>query len=358
VTVRTLLLLSLVLPMQTGCYYGHLASGQWKLLWRRQPIDVATANDATPERTRALLRLVGSVRGFATELGLDVGGQYTSYVDWPGDRVVTTLVRTRPPSLEPVPWHFPLVGELPYKGYFDRARAEAEAARLRDEEGFDVCVSPVVAYSTLGWFDDPVTSPMLALGRERLVETLLHEFVHATAFLPDATDWNESVAQFIGEQAALRFFERHGDASTDATEAERYRAYLEDRWTIDARIEAFRDQLMAMGDAPDRARRRAAAERATRAELAALPLRQLDPDVMARVARLSDACLALRGTYVADRPRHAAVLAALGGDLPAMIARLSRWAEEERPPEAFYEVGGAGRSTADGASGADRSGGA
>ena len=78
---------------------------------------------------------------------------------------------------------------------------------LREEEGFDVCETAVSAYSTLGWLADPVTSPMLDHGPARLVETILHELVHATAFLPDEADFNEGVALFIGQQAAIRFFE-------------------------------------------------------------------------------------------------------------------------------------------------------
>jgi predicted aminopeptidase len=330
---------------QTGCYYSHLASGQIKLLWLRQPIEEATEDSAHPEETRALLRLVESVRTFAAEIGLNVEGQYTSYVDWPGDRIVTTLVRTRPGSLEVVPNWFPIVGELPYKGYFDQDRAEAEAKRLREDEGFDVCVSPVTAYSTLGWVDDPVTSPMLARGAGSLVETLLHELVHATAFLPDSADFNESVAQFIGQQAAILFFERisleHLEPGLALPEFSVIRATIEDRRAIAEIITAFRLELIEIGDDADRIERRRLAEIQTRARLAGLPLSMLDPVRVASGSRLSDACLALRGTYVQDLPRHAAVLVALNGDLEAMIARLSRWSEADRSVESFYQVGDA-----------------
>ncbi|MCA9506621.1 MAG: aminopeptidase, partial [Myxococcales bacterium] len=154
-------LLALLGLSATGCYYGELASGQLRMLWRREPIETVRADPDRPASTRDLLGLVGSVRKHAKAVGLEVGRQYTSYVEWPGDRVVTTLVRTRPGSLEPVPWRYPLLGRLPYRGYFDRAKAEAEAVRLREREGYDVCETGVTAYSTLGWLADPVTSPML-----------------------------------------------------------------------------------------------------------------------------------------------------------------------------------------------------
>ena len=329
----------LLMLCHSGCYYSHLASGQFKLLWLRQPIEEATEDPSHPEQTRELLRLVESVRRFAVDLGLRVEGQYTSYVDWPGDRIVTTLVRTRPGSLEAVPHWFPIVGELPYKGYFDQKRAEAEALRLRTEEGYDVCVSAVTAYSTLGWLDDPVTSPMLERGAESLVETLFHEWVHATAFFANEADFNESVAQFIGQQASIRFFENVSPESNERLpDASRVRDAIEDRHAIDRITEFFRNELIEIETAEDRVVRRDLAEARTREELAALPLRVFDPKYVASTARLSDACLALRGTYVRDLPRHARVLAELDGDLEAMISRLAEWADTNRPTEEFFHV--------------------
>ncbi|MBC8188399.1 MAG: aminopeptidase [Proteobacteria bacterium] len=326
-----------------GCYYSHLASGQFKLLWARQPIVEATVDPNHSDRTRELLKLVEPVRVFAQNLGLRVGDQYTSFVDWPGDRVITTLVRTRPGSLDAVPHWFPLVGELPYKGYFDRDRAEAEAMRLRDDEGFDVCVSPISAYSTLGWFADPITSPMLSRGAASLVETILHELVHATAFLPNEADFNESVAQFIGQQAAIRFFEQPARSEAeDWPEANALREAIDDRRAVNAAIATFRDQLVELEGTANHSERRAPLEFEARTRLAILPLRRLDAKGIAKTARLSNACLALRGTYVRDLPRHAKVLAALEGDLEAMIARLSKWADSERSAEQFFEIGETG----------------
>jgi predicted aminopeptidase len=326
---------------QSGCYYGHLASGQIKILWQRQPISDARVDPSHSEDVRSLLGLVESVREFASELGLRVDDQYTSYVDWPGDRIVTTVVRTRAGSLETVPWWFPIVGHLPYKGYFDQTRAEAEAERLLESGEYDVCVSGVTAYSTLGWLDDPVTRPMLGRGAGSLVETLLHELVHATAFLDGDVDFNEGVAQFIGQQAAIRYFERaETKVFTESTpalpSALRARDSIADRTLVAETTIAFKDRLMTLDGLPDRPSLRAAAEAQTRVELAELPLRVLDPQRIAVAARLSDACLALRGTYVRDLPRHARVLASLDGDLPAMIARLRRWADESRPSADFF----------------------
>jgi len=336
--------------LSSGCYYSHLASGQLKILWARQPIEGVIADPEIPLETRSLLRLVSGVREFASDLGLRVGNQYTSYVDWPEDRIVTTVVRTRPPSVEATPYWFPIIGHLPYKGYFDRSRAEAEAERLREADAFDVCVSGVTAYSTLGWMNDPVTAPMLRRGAASLVETLLHELVHATAFVSEDVDFNESVAQFIGQEAAIRFFTRESRAPIDSVsgdtlalvwpDPEYVRQSIQDRREIARTTGVFRERLVELEAEADPLAKRAAAEREARAELAALPLRVIDPEEIAAKARLSNACLALRGAYTRDLPRHAEVLASLDGDLEAMIRRLVRVADEEISPEDFYRIEG------------------
>jgi len=302
---------------------------------------------------------VEPVRAFARELGLRVRDQYTAYVDWPEeDRLITTLVRTRPGSLEPVPFRFPVLGRLPYKGYFDRERAARDAARLR-ARSFDVCESGVAAYSTLGWLDDPVTSPMLRRGPVSLIETILHELVHATAFLPGEAAFNESIAQFIGQEAAVRFFETRAQPPTPARaespgdggswpDPERVRGLFEDRRAIAREIIAFRARLLRLQESravEDPPGWRLREEDATRDRLAQLPLRVLSAEKMAAAARLSDACLALRGTYVEDLPRHARVLEALGGDLRAMIRRLRRWADEARSVDTFYRIAPSGEAT-------------
>ncbi|MEZ4330412.1 MAG: aminopeptidase [Myxococcota bacterium] len=363
---RALFALSLLVCLvASGCDYAHLAAGQLKILWHRRPLAAAVQDPRLPPDDRALLARVDSVRAFARALGLRVGNQYTSFVEWPGDRIVTTLVRTRPGSLETVGWWYPFLGRLPYRGYFDQVRAEREARRLRERQGYDVCVSAVTAYSTLGWLDDPVTSPMLGRGAANLVETLLHELVHATVFVDGDADFNEGVALFVGQEAAIRYFEsiereraaqtaaddervaradeagaageaRSREGASPLPSAERVRAWVEDRRRIEATVLRFRERVEAIAGRPDAAVQRAAAERVLRGELAALPLEVIDPGAIAAETRLSDACLALRGTYFRDVPRHAALLAAEGGDLRVWIGRLIEWAKRDEPPARFF----------------------
>jgi predicted aminopeptidase len=181
--------------------------GQTKILLARQSIEGLLADPATDSDLRDKLVLVREAREFAGELGLAFGNQYTSYVAWPDDRMITSIVATRPFEIEAAGFRFPIIGEVPYKGFFDRDRAERAAEKLR-AEGMDVCIGAVTAYSTLGWFDDPLTSPMLKAHPDSLVETVIHELVHATVFLKSQPDFNEGVANFIGEEATVLFFEQ------------------------------------------------------------------------------------------------------------------------------------------------------
>jgi predicted aminopeptidase len=318
----------------TGCYLGHVAAGQARLMHARRSIEEVLADPVTPADVRRQLAAVLRARAYARALGLEVGEQYTSYVDWPGDRVITTVVATRPGEVTPAGFWFPILGRLPYKGYFDSARAEAEAERLRGN-GLDVCVVPVPAYSTLGWLEDPVTSPMLRLGEGQTVETIFHELVHATVYAKDHADFNETVASFIGEEASVRFYE-----AAEASEAARTRrGAVEDERALSAVLTGLRERVEKLyaSSEPGPAREAARAELASdgRAQIAALALVERDAAELADAIQLNDACLALSGTYRAEMERYVAKLDALGGDLSAFIARLRAAADAEDPAEAL-----------------------
>jgi predicted aminopeptidase len=333
-TKAGLLALALVAPIVLpGCYLAHLAEGQLRLLRAARPIDEVLADPATPPDVRGALAQVAPVLEYARSLGLDVGRQYRSYAAWPGDRVVTALVATRPGEVEAAGFWYPIVGEVPYKGFFDPARAEAEAARLR-ERGLDTCLVPVPAYSTLGWFADPVTTPLVRRGGGPLAETLLHELVHATVFVPDDGDWNEGVATFVGQEGSIRYFAaRDGDG---AALAERQR--IADERALARELRALRERVRVLyrePPSPARDAARAAASEETRAALAALPLATLDPAAVAAAARLGDACLALAATYEADLDEYARRLAEHGGDLAAFVAAVRAAAMDDDPRRAL-----------------------
>jgi len=318
----------------SGCYLGHVAAGQLRLLAAREPIETLIADPSTPAPLRERLGLAPQARELARALGLEVGGQYTSYVPWPGDRVVTTVVATRPGEVEPAGFWFPIVGNVPYKGFFDPARARAEGERLR-ARGLDVCEVAVPAYSTLGWLDDPLTEPMLRGEAGRVVETIVHELVHATAFVRDAAEWNEGVATFVGQEASVRWRATAGDAAAAARE----RVRVEDDRRIAALLLGLRREvadLYAREPAgPDREVARAAAEARAREALGALEISTRIPAALARAIRLNDACLAIAGTYSADLPRYAEILASLEGDLRAFVGRVREAAKAPDPTAAL-----------------------
>ena len=325
--------LAIAVMLFPGCYYGHLAEGQWRILRAREPIETVIADSSIPAAQRESLALVGDLRTFAQRLGLRVGGQYEAYVRWPGDRVVTALVATRAGEIEPAGFWFPLVGTQPYKGFFDLQRAEREAVALR-AGGLDTCLVAVPAYSTLGWFDDPVLEPMLRSGAASFAEMLLHEMVHATVFVASDADFNESVATFIGQEAAVRFFTERGDAAN----ALRARQIATDERAIALVLASLRRQIATLYATPDTGARgdaRAAFERDARLALRTLPLETRSPVELAEKIQLHDACLALSGTYEHDLPVWERRLDSLGGDLPTFVVSARAAALAEDPREAL-----------------------
>ena len=335
------ILSGVLIVSSTGCYYGHLAVGQVKLLLARQSVDQLLADPATDTELRRKLQLVQRARDFAVVLGLEVQGQYTSYVPWRHDRIITSIIATRPGTIEASNFRFPIIGAVPYKGYFDQERAEREAARLRIE-GLDVCLGAISAYSTLGWFDDPLTAPMLNASSGRLVETVIHELVHANVFVKSQPNFNEGVANFIGEEAVVLFYADKANSTNDANDADDVlnaypsgddeqrrsnlnkgevdpRDRIRDDRLIAVTLMSLRDEIAELYAADlseqDRQLRRAELETSGRRALGDLALTSRSAARLAERARINDACLAIQGTYVSDTPRHLEVLAQLDGDL-------------------------------------------
>jgi predicted aminopeptidase len=177
-----------------------------RILWRRQPIERVLQRSDLDRETRAKLELTLEVREFARDrLGLRVGGCFASLATVDADQVVHVVLAAERFRLEPVTWWFPVVGRVPYKGFFDEQRAQAAAARL-EAEGFDTVVQPSVAFSTLGWFDDPLLSNLLRYDPVTLATVILHELTHTTRYLSGHGAFNESFANFVGYAGAREFF--------------------------------------------------------------------------------------------------------------------------------------------------------
>lgn len=213
-------LAALACALASGCLPVHYAlqasAGQLDLLVRARPLEEARERPSTPPRHRALLAEVGPILRFAEERGLRATSNYRRYTPLRRDAAVWVVSACPELSLTPRTWSFPFVGSFPYLGWFDRASAR-DYARGLAAEGLDVDVRGARAYSTLGWFDDPILSTMLERGPEgpvRLADTLLHESAHATLHVAGQAPFNEGLASFAGTRLALEWLRaRRGPGS-------------------------------------------------------------------------------------------------------------------------------------------------
>ena len=200
-----------VTPM--GCYISRAAYEEARILARRQPIQTLVARDHTPAALRAKLALVLEARQFAIDsLQLRAEESFTTFSQLDRDTLVLVVSAAYRDRLERKTWWFPVVGRFPYKGFFDFGQAQKTAEALRDE-GFDVTVGPSSAFSTLGWFNDPLVSTTLKADSVTLVNTVLHELLHTTFFAKGQVSFNESFATFVGGRGAEHFFRARGDSA-------------------------------------------------------------------------------------------------------------------------------------------------
>ena len=193
----------------SGCsslgYYGQLAEGQWQLLRARQPVQQVIADPATPPQLREHLQVAQKARAFASaQLKLPDNGSYRVYAALGRPYVVWNVFATPELSLQPVTHCFPIAGCVAYRGYYQQGAARGAAALMREQE-LDVYVGGVEAYSTLGWFDDPILSSMLGWGEERLATVIFHELAHQRVYVQDDTEFNESFASFVEQEGTRQW---------------------------------------------------------------------------------------------------------------------------------------------------------
>jgi predicted aminopeptidase len=251
------LLLTLLL---SGCasldYYAQLAAGQLELLRARQPLDAVIADPASDPLLRQRLQLAREARAFASaELALPDNGSYRSYADLGRPYVVWNVFATDELSVEPRLHCFPIAGCVAYRGYHREGRARGAAALLR-AEGRDVWVAGVEAYSTLGWFDDPILNGMLRRDDQRLAALIFHELAHQQLYVADDSAFNESYASFVEREGLRQWLQSRGLAPADRSlETQRddfTRLVLETRSRLAARY--------AEGGPPEQLRAAKAAE--------------------------------------------------------------------------------------------------
>nr|WP_241730094.1 aminopeptidase [Pseudomonas sp. SST3] len=208
----------------TGCstYYGQLAVGQLKVLQLREPVATIIKSPETDPQLRQRLGLALQARRFAsTTLALPDNDSYRVYADIQRPFVVWNLFATEAFSVAPLTHCFPIAGCVAYRGYYQPGRARGAAAILK-REGYDTLVTGVQAYSTLGWFDDPLLSSMLRWDDERLAALIFHELAHQQLYIAGDTAFNESYASFVEREGSRQWRASRGLPPIDETAPRRY----------------------------------------------------------------------------------------------------------------------------------------
>ncbi|MEO0313817.1 MAG: hypothetical protein RI928_273 [Pseudomonadota bacterium] len=235
---------ALLVPLLAGgCaqlgYYTQAVQGHLAILADAKPIDHWLADPGVADDLKARLKRVREIRAFAAkELALPDNGSYTRYADLKRKYVLWNVIATPELSLTPERWCFPVAGCVDYRGYYSREAAQSFADNL-SRQNLDVRVTGVPAYSTLGWFNDPVLSTFIEYPEPELARLIFHELAHQVAYAPGDSQFNESFATAVEEIGVMRWLEAKGDATMRA----QYRAYQERKEEFLALLSTYARQL-------------------------------------------------------------------------------------------------------------------
>ncbi len=309
--------------------------GQLGLLTRQQQVESILSEGTLSEEDRDKLRLVLDVRQFAVdEIGLNADRSYTKFVDVGRPYVVYGVSAAPKDALVPYTWHFPFVGRVPYKGYFKKAPALRQAKAL-EAKGYDTYVRGVRAYSTLGYFNDPVLSTMLAYPEFVLIRTIIHELVHRTVWVKGSVSFNESFANFVGDKGALAFLTQRDGANSPAHQ--RYRDMEVDRNIFRAYMLDIVSQLEALYGEPvsleDKLKRRKVIFTAARTNYPSI-FPKMKTQLYRRYfegRQLNNAVMLSFRRYNQDMSFFETALADQNGDLSAMVNAFKQLGKEDIP---------------------------
>jgi predicted aminopeptidase len=314
----------LVAATPTGRYLVRAAWEEGKILARRRPIPAVIADSSTSPDVREKLRVVLDARAFAAKIGLVPKGSFTTYTKLDHDTLVLVLSAAYRDQLREYTWWFPIVGHVPYKGYFDFGAAERAAADFR-RQGFDAFVRPSPAFSTLGFFNDPVVSTTLHADSIELANSVIHELTHNTYYAAGQATFNESFANFVGSRGAIEFFRARGDTIAAVVAADRW----EDEKTLGRFWTSVYDRLDSAFRAhpTDKQARLAVRDTIfarTRQRLvdSVGPLLKTFDQASLERARLDNAALLARRVYHTDLDLFDSAYALSGNDLSLTVRRL------------------------------------
>ena len=321
----------------TGRYLLRAGLEESKILWRRQPITRLAADPATPPALKSKLALVLDARAFARDsLGLETGQSFTTFSALDRDTLVLVLSGAYRDKLKSYTWWFPVVGRVPYKGYFDFAEARRQEQALT-ARGFDARLGGASAFSTLGWFNDPLLPPTLRTDSLNLANTVIHELTHNTYYAPGGAVFNESFANFVGARGAERFFRSRGQSAAADEVVARWRdeRVMGGFWAaLYARVDsAFKAHP---GDEPKGVAERIALRDSLYAEARQQLIHEVGPQLRTMSLRaierirLDNAVLMSRRIYLTDLDAFDAVLAKNGGDLRKAIRSIITAAKSDK----------------------------
>jgi predicted aminopeptidase len=335
----------LMLPA-SACSPAYVLRASWeeaKILHRRKPIAKIIADPATTAERRGKLQLVLDARAYARDsLGLRVGKSYTLFSEVRSDTLALVLSAARKDRFEGYLWWFPIVGRVPYKGFFREADARREMRRL-EEKGYDTYLRPTAAFSTLGWFTDPLLSTLLRYDSVELGNTVMHEVTHNTIYVGGQAMWNESFANFVGSRGAIRFFcGREGAESKNCRSAR-------DQWDDDLLFGEYMTELVARLQALYARTDLTAEQKVEQREAVFDQARQ---DFRTRVqprfkagtygsfltAPLNNATLISRRLYYGRLDLFERVYQSRGGDLPRAVADIVAAARGSKDPYGAVEA--------------------
>ena len=319
----------LVAATPMGRYLARGAVAETKILSRRQSIAKLVEDTATPPAVRAKLQLVLEARRFAVDsLGLPAKNAFTQYTKLEHDTLVLVLSGAYRDELRPVTWWFPVVGHVPYKGFFDFDEAKRAEAELK-EQGFDTYLRPSPAFSTLGFFNDPLLSTTLGEDSLEIVNTVVHELTHNKFYAKGEAVFNESFASFVGARGAERFFASRGDTASARRTAARWHDDLLLAGVWEGAYHSLDSAYRAHPGAAERAVRFAARDsvyartRRFLVDSVGPRLQTINPRYPA-VVRLDNASLLARLIYATGLPKFEDVYDGEGRDIRKALDRIIR----------------------------------